>query len=298
VCLSKLILASVKQALATHNLAPSLDFDHDINFNISKRERISIADKNYTQFRNNPLQKSNLSNWEKLYEDFEKKIEQKKDSEQGENIELTYESAANKISEEAVEGEVFMDEKQKATFQIHNNYIFKQVKSGMMIVDQQAAHERILYEKYLRHLEEKSGASQQSLFPQTLEMNISDFTLVRELKGEIRALGFIFEEFGKNSIVITGVPADIAPGNEKELFEGLIEQFKHYKSKLSLPQKENLARAIAKRSGIKNGQKLTLEEMNTLIDKLFACSVPNYTPDGQLVFYVLDLGKIANFFNR
>ena len=185
-----------------------------------------------------------------------------------------------------------------ATFQVHLKYIITQVKSGLMMIDQQAAHERILFEKYLGFLENQSGASQQCLFPQTVELNLSDFSLVMELKEEISALGFVFEVFGKNSIVINGVPTDMSSGNEKALFEGLIEQFKKNKAELSLSKRENLARAISKRSAIKQGRKLSPEEMNSLIDNLFACKHANYAPNGQLTFFMLDLNKIASYFNQ
>jgi DNA mismatch repair protein MutL len=167
-----------------------------------------------------------------------------------------------------------------------------------MIIDQQAAHERVLYEKYLSALEKKSGASQQFLFPQALELSPSDFSLVMELENEIKSLGFIFSIFGKNSIVINGGPSDYYGGNEKELFEGLLEQFKQNRRDLSLDKAENLARSIARRSSIKAGQKLTNKEMSALIDQLFGCLNPNYAPNGQQTYYLLELNKITNFFNK
>ncbi len=293
-----IVRAAVKQALGTHNLSPSIDFDHDVNFNLgpdrSKGEGLNLQDRDYAQFKNNPADKANKENWEKLFEG----LEGPKDSDVG-NFSLTFESAANQIDPKELSSKEFSSgDKYKAAFQIHNTYIGKQVKSGMMFIDQQAAHERILFEKYLTHLENRNGASQQSLFPQTIDLNISDFALVMELKEEIESLGFVFEIFGKNSVVIHGVPADIAHGNEKELFDGLLEQFKENKSELSIPTKENLARSIAKRSAIKPGNALSVEEMNTMIDQLFGCENPNYSPGGQLIYYILDLYKIASFFGK
>lgn len=294
-----IVRAAVKQALGAHNLTPSIDFDHDVNFNIPPSERAKeeqrIRDQHYSQFKG---PSKGDKDWEKLFEGLgssQLSVPEREDQ----DIKLTFESAVNKIqSEEDLEKELTFDEKQKAVFQIHNSYIVKQVRSGLMFIDQQAAHERILYEKYSEYLKNRSGSSQQTLFPQNLDLNISDFSLVMELKEEIEALGFIFERFGKNSIVIHGVPADIAAGNEKELFDGLIEQFKRNKSELSLTDSENLARSLAKRSGLKSEQKLSVEEMNSIIDSLFACSNPNYTPSGKLIFYILPLQKIEGFFNR
>ena len=115
---------------------------------------------------------------------------------------------------------------------------------------------------------------------------------------EISALGFRLEVFGKNTILINGVPANLAAASGKALFEGLIEQFKINQSDLSIPLKENLARALAKRAGIKAGQKLVKEEMLALITGLFACSTSNYTPDGVPTFFIFELRKIESYFNR
>jgi DNA mismatch repair protein MutL len=113
----------------------------------------------------------------------------------------------------------------------------------------------------------------------------------------VKALGFAFEDFGPNTIVINGYPSELTGINEKKLFEELLEQYKINKSELSLPKKENLIRALARRTAIRPGTNLTQEEMNALIDNLFACNTPNFAPDGQLIFFILDLNKIDSFFN-
>ncbi len=142
-----------------------------------------------------------------------------------------------------------------------------------------------------------AGNSQQSLFPQTVELAPADFALVMEAQEEIKALGFRFEIFGKNAVLVSGIPAEIS-GGEKELFEGLIEQFKIYQSELSIPLKENLARSLAKRAAIKSGQRLQKEEMESLVEGLFACNNPNFSPDGSPTFFIFDAAKIENCFNR
>jgi DNA mismatch repair protein MutL len=168
----------------------------------------------------------------------------------------------------------------------------------MMFIDQQIAHERILFERFVNQLKNKTAESQQSLFPQTISLSAADFALVLEMEQEITALGFKFEVFGKNTLLINGVPANLSSGREKEMFEGLLEQFKINQSELALPLKENLARALAKRACIKNGQKLVKEEMQSLIEGLFACLTPNYSPDGKPTFFIFDTFKIESYFNR
>src|SRR5690606_17188724 len=131
-----------------------------------------------------------------------------------------------------------------------------------------------------------------------VHLNPADYALVQELKDEIKALGFDFSTIGQNIVVINGVPPDVKSGDEQWVFEGLIEQYKANQDKLSLTKSDNLARAIAKRMSIKRGQKLEPEVMSNLIDRLFACENPNYAPNGQLIFYILELNKIAQFFNQ
>ncbi len=309
-----IIRAAVKQALGTHNITPSINFEEDVNFQAfagsklnmneqsSQRESFS-SEKNYERFRDTTgREQRNISSWELLFENDPSRnvsvesaegIAMSQEEEKPSSV--TFQSAANNLqpggkTQLVKEGEV-------NTFQIHQQYIATQVKSGLMLINQQAAHERILYEKFMVSLARKSGASQQVLFPQTLELNPADFTLVLELEKEINALGFDFQEFGKSAIVISGVPTDVAHVNEKDVFEGLIEQFKRNKSELSISKSENMARSLAKRSALRAGQALQLKEMNALIDQLFACTNPNYAPNGQQIFVILDLNKISQFFN-
>jgi DNA mismatch repair protein MutL len=202
---------------------------------------------------------------------------------------LRFESAMNQTSEVTEE---------KVCFQLHQRYIVKQVRSGMMIVDQQAAHERILFEKFLNQIKNKSAQSQQTLFPQAITFNAADFALVMEMQQEIEALGFRIEIFGKNTVLVTGVPGTVSTRGEKELFEGLIEQFKINQAELRVPLSENLARALAKRASLKSGQALMREEMKALVDSLFVCTSPNYSPDGRPTFFIFDMTKIESYFNR
>jgi len=120
--------------------------------------------------------------------------------------------------------------------------------------------------------------------------------LVSEMQQEIEALGFKIEVFGKNTFIVNGIPGNVPMGREKELFEGLIEQFKQNQSDVSIPIRENLARSLAKRACLKSGQKLEREEMQSLIDNLFACSTPNYAPDGKPTFFIFGLDKIETYF--
>jgi len=290
------VRSAVRQALAKHNFTPTLDFDADINLGQKLSiNRETIKDKNYAQFKTatTEQERSNLENWSKLFEENAGRadISQPGGGQSDEPMTLTFGSDMNTGLQEGA-----LQEK-SLIFQLHNRYVVTQVKSGMMLVDQQAAHERVLFEKFYQNLEERKGASQQTLFPQTVSLNPSDFSLVMDMEEEIQALGFLVEPFGKTDVLVKGIPADLGSGGEKEIFEGLIEQFKKNKSELSIPRRENLARSLAKRTAMKPGKRLNEEEMSGLIDQLFACSNPNYAPNGQRTFFVLELSQIENYFN-
>jgi DNA mismatch repair protein MutL len=287
------VRAAVRQAIGSHNLTPAIDFNADVNF-ISKLNNANSQSKQvYFEERfSTALHRSNTENWEKLYEapDAKPVVIKQQDVIETSGVQtLRFESAINQSTPATASEE-------KALFQLHARYIVKQVRSGMMIIDQQAAHERILFEKFLNQLKNKSGQSQQSLFPQAITFSAADFALALEMQQEIEALGFRFDVFGKNTLVVNGVPANLQAGNEKELFEGLIEQFKVNQSELALPLQENLARALARRASIKTGQPLVREEMQALVDSLFACSTSNYSPDGKPTFFIFELNKIESYF--
>lgn len=295
-----IVKAAVRQALGTHNIAPAIDFNQDVNFASFQSPKpqgdgMKAADRDYGQFKSFE-KKQGAGQWEKLYEGLQQEISQT----EKENAQLDIHPEAQStitLGSAANSAPIAPTQEKRPYFQIHQRFIATHVKSGLMLVDQQSAHERILYEKFLLQLENRSGASQQSLFPQTLALNPADFSLIRDIKEELNAIGFEFSDFGSNTIVINGVPADLKTVNEKVLFEGFIEQFKQNQSELSISNDENVARAIAKRSSIKVGNALTQEEMSSLIDQLFACKNPNYSPDGRKTTFILELEKIDQFFN-
>lgn len=281
------VRSAVRQAIGSHNLTPAIDFNADVNI-ISKLTQAGRSNDVYFEERfSSSLHRSNHENWDRLFESQLVPKEEKASDPQT----LRFESSLNAGRDEQVNEE-------KLLFQLHSRYIIRQVTSGMMVIDQQLAHERILFEKFLNQLKNNSGESQQSLFPQTVSLSAADFAVVMEMEREITALGFRFEVFGKNTIVVNGIPSGISSGREKELFEGLLEQFKHNQSTLSLPIQENLARALARRASIKPGQRLDRQEMKGVLDQLFGCKTPGYSPDGRPAFFIFELSKIESYFTR
>ena len=167
-----------------------------------------------------------------------------------------------------------------------------------MVVDQVYAYYRIIYEQYIKRLKEKSGHSQRLMFPVTVELNPNDHSLVMEIMDDIKELGFEVESFGSQSVIVNGVPVGISNFNEKEIFEDLIEQFKLNRDKLKLDIHENLARSIARFTSSRYNKKLQAEEQGLLIDQLFGCANPNYTPTGEPVYTVITLNQFEHLLNK
>ena len=168
--------------------------------------------------------------------------------------------------------------------QLHNTYIIASTISGFILVHQQLAHERILYDRYSTAAHSSKIPTQKSLFPVTLELPAADAALLQDLLPDLQSIGYEVEPFGNNSFVIQGIPADIVPGNEKHAIELLIEQFKHFSSDIKFSKREKLVRCMARQQAIKAGQSLTQQEMLRLVEELFACSSPNATPTGSPTF--------------
>lgn len=282
------VWSAVKQALGAHNLAPAIDFQQDVNLMGKLNQGISKEQYFEEQFSTS-LNRSNLRNWEKLFETEVPDSTLLKKSE-SESTVLRFESSINQDNPEK-------GEEEQGLFQFQRKYIIRAARTGLMIIDQQAAHERVLFEKFQQRLKGNPGNSQQSLFPQTVTLSASDFALALEVQQELIALGFRFELFGRNSFVVTGIPVG-ASGSEKELFEGLIEQFKKNQLELQLPVPDSLALALAKRTSVKSGQKLEPEEIHAIVAGLFASSKPNFSPDGRPTFFTFETSKIESYFTR
>ncbi|MFA8434052.1 MAG: DNA mismatch repair endonuclease MutL [Marinifilaceae bacterium] len=181
-------------------------------------------------------------------------------------------------------------------FQLKHKYILTPIRSGLMIIDQRKAHERILFEKFINSLETNQGVAQQTLFPQTIELNASDYTLLQVIIDDVKALGFDIREFGKKTFVINGTPADIQNSDPRELLENLLENYKSNQIDVKLKVRENLAQSLAKASAVNYGKSLSNEEMSSIIDQLFACKTPNFTPDGKPIISVLETQELEKRF--
>jgi DNA mismatch repair protein MutL len=301
--------SAVKRSLGRFNISPTIDFDQEtgfsamithkapeeivppsINFNPDFNpfaDEKPARESAYATFSKNYGGGGGMSpstkNWGSLYEIAK---------------DQTAEQHSLKLQEDEQHEQLIPAQKQ--LMQLHNRYIISQIKSGLMLIDQQAAHERVLYERFILHLEDRKGASQQSLFPQTVTLSPNDYELAKSLLEDIKSLGFEVREFGKNTLVIEGIPVDLGSANfnETQLFEHLIEGFKNSQQDLKLDKRDALARSMARNSAIKSGTVLGQEEMNTLIEQLFACKTPNFSISGRPVIQTIGLLELDKKFER
>jgi DNA mismatch repair protein MutL len=302
-----IIHSAVKRSLGRFNISPTIDFDQESAFSgmISPKSLDEIVppsisfNPDFNPFSADKTTESTSSG----YRSTDSRVPQQSTKNWGSLYEIAEDNgpAEQVIMELPGNGP---DDKyapvQKQLMQLHNKYIISQIKSGLMLIDQQAAHERILYERFSIHLEDRKGASQQSLFPQTVTLSPNDYELAKSLLDDIKSLGFEVREFGKNTLVIEGIPVDLGSNqiNETQLFEHLIEGFKNSQQELRLDKRDALARSMARNSAIKSGVVLGQEEMNMLIEQLFACKAPNFSISGKPVIQTMSLTELDRKFDK
>jgi DNA mismatch repair protein MutL len=296
------VQAAVKHALAQFSIAPSLDFtlNADIQsldaiskpFTNDKRDAASGSNlfKTFTQSNQahfiEATDKSELKSWKSFYES-----SGMSDTEQGKSAD----SQQLLHKEQTKQLRVLPDTN---LLQLHNTYIIASTNSGFLLVHQQLAHERVLYERYSLAAHGQQMPTQQSLFPVELEMTVADAALLKDLLPDLLTIGYQVESKNEQTFVIQGIPADILPGNEKHAIELLIEQFKHFSSDIKFSKREKLVRCMSRQQAIKAGQSLTQKEMLALVEDLFTCGSPNITPTGSPTYLEFKEDYLDRMFGR
>ena len=286
----QILMASVREALGRFNIVPSIDFENESLIDIPVRrpmdpipaQPVIRINPGYNPFDSEErssgkasvierFEKENTANWEKLYSALEK----------GENI---------------PEPLFSQDETSRKFFQIRNKYIVCPVKSGLMLIDQKRAHERILYERYLDCLGNNRSVSQSELFPVTAELNPSDITTLKEIADDLKILGFSIVFSEGNKIIINGRPSGSESSDPAMMLGLLTEEYRNTQTDPIVNAKEKLASAMAAASAIPYGKTLTKSEMEDLFDSLFACAAPNYSPKGKSVVIIITLEDLDKKF--
>jgi DNA mismatch repair protein MutL len=299
------VQSAVKHALAQFSITPTLDFGLDASI-----QRLDAVSKPFTEEK-----KSNVAA-SSLYQGFTQKnqahfIERKGDRDWKDFYEgpaaastgfrpLTEEfglvpPAATVRQAEAIAADA---PQYTAALQLHNSYIVVTTHNGYLLLHQQNAHERVLYERFAAALNGKPLATQQSLFPTTLELAPADAVLLGGLLPELNQLGYLIEPFGTHTFVVQGSPAGLEAGNEKAAIERMLEQYKHFSADPKFTKKEKLLRTMAWQQSTKAGQPLTAAEQQQLTDDLFACTVPNTTPNGKPTYMAFKKEEMDKLFGR
>ena len=293
----QMIRASIRESLGKHNVVPSIDFDQAGNLEIPiapkhsgdiRPPKIEInpaynpfeEEKKYSggsSFSSSPRESTQTQHWQKLYQNFE---------EEKEELEIPITQQEEEKTIEIQHEEQFRG---KTCIQFKNKYILTPVKSGLMVIDQKRAHERILFENFMAVIESNETVSQQQLFPHTFDLNAADAALLRTVLDDLRALGFDIRDFGNNSFIINGTPGMLDSSSPLDVIETLLEDIKSSGKDLKEQARENVAASLARASAIPYGYTMKTEEINQLIDQLFACSTPNFSPTGKQVLTIMPI---------
>ncbi len=288
--------AAVKKSIGMHNLTPAIDFSVDPELNTAlglppegKIQQPGIHyDPGYNPFQpkkpsfpqtaDHPSFKKEHQEWEQIFQPATGQTGQ---------------------PEEAQTSLTGMQQEQTDSFlQIHKKYIACNVRSGLMLIDQNRAHQRILYEFFLEQLSGKKQASQQQLFPQDFHFSAGDLSILKELDEQLKRLGFVLETFGKNRVVAKGVPENFDSSKTRETLERIIEEFKTQRNRPGTDLNIRMARTLASQLAIRQGTVLNNEQMTDLFNKLFLCQLPEQAPDGSLTLSIVPLEKLEQFLRK
>ena len=303
------IKVAVRHALGKHNLTPTLDFDAS-NYNAGNTSPHSNGNNSPSENREryNEREKENLRNWESLYEglieiqpkqdDFNYEeigsFKSSKENSQADKSIRTVESKMQFIDESSPEK--LIETNDSPLFQLHSRYILSPIKSGFILIDQKYAHERILFEEYLKNFKQEKRVSQQSLFPQTIQFSAAQAEVFSNVQEQINKLGWEIEDFGNNSFIVHSIPVEMNKEKDiKSTLESIMEDITMEKEVSSTDVA--LAKSMSKRMSISKNQKLSTDEMQNLVDRLFACEHPYLSPSNKSVIATFTLEEIIQRFN-
>ena len=264
-----LVSSTIKKTLDKYNISQSINFNADVNF-------LQEVVKNYDSPKNegkevNDIRSKKGNDWDEIFEN------------------VKSENKANFIFEEE---ENINNNK---PVQFLDKFIFKQLGEKLLVFNLKNCQQRIIYEKFKKDISKYTN-TQQCLFPQYIDLNRSDFEILNTIMEDIKSIGFDIDYFGKNSVVINGIPAGIEDVNEKDLIEGFIEETKKNNNDLESERRNQILKYFSSKVKIVNNKILDESEMNLIIDKLFACKNPKFTPDGKQNYIELGIEKVENLF--
>lgn len=300
-----ILRSAIKHSLGQFNVAPVLDFDRDSGldtpYEFSQKgvtpPKVEV-DPNFNPFQNemsggfsssNYRKDKSAGSWESLYSGLDQN-------------DFNSQSALNQMEFESdeVTGKLFgnNDEKEtgSTTFQLNKKYIVSTLKSGILVIDQHRAHSRILYEELLKNITVTSAVSQQLLFPLTLQFSTNEMELIKEIKESLEQTGFIFSEFRKDSVEITGIPTLISESEVAILLEQLLSDLENEVPGSSFSQIDVLSKSLSKGMAVKSGTGLNSAEQQNIVNSLFACKESSLSPYNKPIFITLTVDELDKKF--
>jgi DNA mismatch repair protein MutL len=297
-----ILRSAVKHSLGQFNVAPVLDFERDSNLDTPYQYKDKEADfptiqvdSSFNPFATDKPAAKSLSSfgsykretasasWESLY------VGLKQETQELDQFSFESEEVTGKLFDDEVE-----ETKMSSTYQIHKKYIVSAIKSGMLVIDQGRAHQRVLYEQFLTNITVQKASSQQLLFPLELYFSSDEMILLKELQSTLENTGFVFDAFNTDSVQISGLPILMAESEVSIVLEELINNLHNEIPESSFSQSDSVAKSMAKSMAVKTGAYLSMKEQENLVNSLFACKDPNFSPFQKPTFITLtveDLDK-------
>jgi DNA mismatch repair protein MutL len=304
-----ILRSTIKHSLGQFNIGPVLDFNREAGFDTpydyNKKSPIAPiieVDKAFNPFQkdsvqrniNFPYKREKESSWESLYvglkDGFGSVPRSSNDS--GNRIEMQFES-------DEVTGSFFEDDSEAAgqtTFQLQNKYIISPIKSGLMIIHQNLAHQRILYEELLKNITVQEAVSQQLLFPLVFSLSKPDVEILKKIQEQLEYTGFVFSVLKDDIVEIGGIPVTVSESQIEKILEQLINDIREEVPDTGFSQNDLLVKSMAKSMAIKTGVSLNREEREHLVNQLFACKEPSFAPNNKAVLVTMDVNDFDKKF--
>ena len=292
-----LLRAAVKHSLGQFSVAPILDFQRDSALDIPYNQqgnnvstpRVEV-DPDFNPFSSYKLNKStpNTPAWESLYTGIKSAANNTNDF-----SEVQFES-------DELQSSIFDEDENKKvqnTFQLQHKYIISTIKSGMVVIDQNRAHQRILYEDFLKQITVKDTVRQQLMFPLSFEFSTKDSEVFQTLKEQLEHSGFVFDELSNKQVTISAIPAALKESDVAKVFNQLIDDVHNEVPDFNFSSSDLLAKTFAKSLAIKNGKKLNVTEQEFIVNSLFACKEPTLSLNNKAIFKTIEITEIESKFN-
>ncbi len=294
-----IIRSTVKHSLGQYNVSPSLDFERDAGLDTpyAYKDKSTVkspsiqVDKDFNPFRKEysaaagARRKESLQQWEALY------LDNGPEKELIHSIEVEAEDISQQLFDEKEGLDVLH------TFQLHAKYVASSIKSGMVLIDQNAAHQRILYEDYLEKVTLEGIGHQQLLFPLKVKLTSNEIIILKDVKTDLETAGFHIAQIGEDEITLDAIPVNIAEKQVNQILEELAGNIENEVPDTSFSQIDTIAKSLAKSLSIKAGTPLNSKEQESLVNKLFSCKEPNYSPSGKKTFITISMEDLEQQFN-